>query len=103
MRLVRRGPKIYYCLRDLQRRFPRARSPRRMVYPACSQDLRRRRLTLGTSVGWSDVYPATYHEQWIDVTGFHGCFLDVLIVDPKRTIYSTNRRPARASRIVRIP
>ena len=103
VRRVRTGPKLYYCLRDLRRTRPRPRSPRSRVYPACSQDRSRRRVTLGTSVGWSDIYPSSYHEQWIDVTGLHGRFLYVMIVDPKRTIYSTNRRPARASRIVRIP
>src|SRR3954466_14857665 len=63
---VRTGPKLYYCLRDLQRTRAMARSPRFFHYPGCSQDIHKKRLTLGTSVGWSDIYPATYHEQWID-------------------------------------
>ena len=49
-------------------------SPRRLVYPACSTNSGQRRVTLGTSVGWSDIYPPTYPEQWLDVTGFRGCF-----------------------------
>ena len=31
-------------------------------------------MTLGTSVGWADVYPSTYPDNWIDVTGLRGCF-----------------------------
>jgi hypothetical protein len=101
---VRTGPKLYYCLRDLQRTRAMARSPRFRHYPACSQDLRKRRLTLGTSVGWSDIYPATYHEQWIDVTGLHGRYRFVMIADPTDVIYTTNDgKPIRSSRLVKIP
>ena len=101
---VRTGPKLYYCLRDLVRTRPMARSPRFRHYPGCSQDIRKRRLTLGTSVGWSDIYPATYHEQWIDVTGLHGRYRFVMIADPTDVIYTTNDgAPIRASRIVKIP
>ena len=100
---VRRGPKLYYCLRDLQRRFPFARSPRLPHYPRCSQNARARRLTLGTSVGWSDIYPSTYYEQWIDVTGLHGRFRYVMVADPTGVIYTSDERPAQASRLVRIP
>jgi hypothetical protein len=101
---VRRGPKQHYCLRDLQRRHPRLRgSPRSPVYPACSQDGRRRRVTLGTSVGWSDVYPSGYHEQWIDVTGLSGCFAYRHIADPRNTIRESNERNNVADRIVRLP
>jgi hypothetical protein len=60
-------------------------------------------VTLGTSVGWSDIYPATYHEQWIDVTGLHGRFIYRLVADPTGVIFGTNRSPARADRLVRIP
>jgi hypothetical protein len=100
---VRVGPKQYYCLRDLQRRNPRAGSPVVPHYPRCSQYTNARRVTLGTSVGWSDVYPSTYHEQWIDVTGLHGLFRYVLIADPTGAIYTTNPKPPSASRLVRIP
>jgi hypothetical protein len=101
---VRSGPKIYYCLRDLQRTHPRLRrSPRTFHYPACSQSNSIRRVTLGTSVGWSDIYPATYHEQWIDVTGLHGRFRFVMIAAPTGVIYTTNEKPARSSRVVKIP
>ena len=103
-KLVRVGPKQSYCLRDLQRRNPQLRrSPPNFRYPGCSQDLRRRRVTLGTSVGWSDVYPATYHEQWIDVTGLRGCFAYVHIADPKNGIYESNERNNAAETIVRLP
>jgi hypothetical protein len=103
VRRVRRGPKLYYCLRDLQRRHPRPGSPLRPHYPGCSQNARARGVRLGTSVGWSDVYPSTYHEQWIDVTGLHGRFRYVMVADPTGVIYTSARRPPRASRLVRIP
>ena len=71
--------------------------------PGCSQSPYARSLTLGTSVGWSDIYPATYHEQWIDVTGLHGRFRYVMVADPTGVIYTTNTRPPSASRLVTIP
>ena len=68
-------------------------------------------VTLGTSVGWSDIYPATYHEQWIDVTGLRGTFAFKHIADPENGIWESDeieqrgrsrscgcRRPRRASR-----
>ena len=82
-KLVRTGPKVYYCLRDLKHTQPGKRSPRIRVFPGCSQDPSKRSVTLGTSVGWSDVYPSTYHQQWIDVTGLHGCFAYVHRADPE--------------------
>lgn len=56
--VVRTGPKVAYCLRDLSRTRPSLTgSPRREVYPPCSTNADRRAVTLGTSVGWSDIYP----------------------------------------------
>jgi hypothetical protein len=101
--LVRVGPKQYYCLRDLKRTHPSMRSPMSPHFPRCNQSINARHVTLGTSVGWSDIYPSTYNEQWIDVTGLHGHFIYRLIVDPASTIYTTNRKPAMAQRVVRIP
>jgi hypothetical protein len=80
--LVRTGPKVDYCLRDLERRNPSRRSPRSAVYPACSELRNATRHVFGTSVGWSDVYPYGYPEQWIDVTGLRGSYAFVQIVDP---------------------
>jgi hypothetical protein len=103
-KLARIGPKQSYCLRDLQRRNPQLRrSPPNFHYPGCSQDFRRRRVTLGTSVGWSDVYPSSYHEQWINVTGLRGCFAYVHIADPRNGIYESNERNNEAETIVRLP
>ncbi len=103
-KLVRRGPKISYCLRDLDHtRSGLARSPATFVYPACSTDRRERRVTLGTSVGWSDVYPPGYPEQWIDVTGLRGCFAYRHIADPGNGIYESDERNNSATTIVRLP
>jgi hypothetical protein len=91
-RLVRRGPKVDYCLRDLFRTRPSRRSPSALVYLGCSQDPRMRRDVLGTSVGWSDVYPFEYPEQWIDVTGLRGRFAYVQIADPDRLLLESRNR-----------
>ena len=89
-RRVKVGPKVSYCLRDLRRTRPGRRfSPRRLAYPACSVNSGQRRVTLGTSVGWSDIYPPTYPEQWIDVTGFRGCFAFRHMADPRNGIYES--------------
>jgi hypothetical protein len=102
-RLVRTGPKLHYCFRDLFKTSGGRHSPKRRLYPGCSQDSGKRRVTLGTSVGWSDVYPAGYHEQWIDVTGLHGCFAYVHRADPKNLIFESNEGNNDSQRIVRLP
>jgi hypothetical protein len=103
-RLVRVGPKVSYCLRDLQHSRPRLRlSPPRRVYPACDTYPARRRETIGTSVGWSDVYPPSYPEQWIDVTGLRGCFLYVHVADPRNGIYESNEDNNEGRVVVRLP
>ena len=103
VRKVRRGPKVSYCLRDLQRTRPRARSPRRRVYPACNTSRRTRRVTLGTSVGWSDVYPPAYPEQYLDVTGLRGCFAYRHTADPRNGIYESNESNNSAQVTLRLP
>ncbi len=103
-KLSRVGPKVSYCLRDLNRTHPRLRrSPRKRVYPACSTSSTVRRVTLGTSIGWSDVYPPSYPEQWIDVTGLRGCFDYVHIADPRDRIYESNERNNSAAVTIRLP
>lgn len=103
LRRVRKGPKVFYCFRDLERTRPGARSPRRRVYPACSQDASLQRTKMGTSVGWSDIYPADYDRQWVDVTGLRGCYAFVMRVDPKNLLYESNEDNNRSTRIVRLP
>ena len=101
---VRRGPKVSYCLRDLDHSRPSLpRSPRGFRYPACNQSAKTRKVTLGTSVGWSDVYPPGYHEQWIDVTGLRGCFDFVHTADPRNGIYESNEDNNSATVTVRLP
>jgi hypothetical protein len=103
-RLVQRGPKVAYCLRDLSRTRPGRRgSPRRLVYPACSTNPLARTDTLGTSVGWSDIYPASYPEQWIDVTGLRGCFAYRQIADPRNGLWESNEHNNSAQVVVRLP
>jgi hypothetical protein len=102
-KLVRTGPKVVYCLRDLRHTDPGPRSPRSRVFPKCSQDPRKRSVTLGTSVGWSDVYPSSYYEQWIDVTGLRGCFAYVHRADPDNRVWENNEGNNDAQVIVRLP
>ena len=82
--LVRVGPKLDYCLRDLRRVRTGPTVRRHRFYPGCNQRASKRAVTLGTSVGWADVYPSTYHQNWISVTGLRGCFAFVHRADPKR-------------------
>jgi hypothetical protein len=91
IRLVRRGPKVDYCLRDLFHTRPSRNSPSALVYPACSQNPGIRHDVLGISVGWTDGYPYEYPEQWIDVTGLRGRFAYLQIADPDRLLIESNR------------
>jgi hypothetical protein len=102
--VVRTGPKVAYCLRDLERTRPSLpRTPRRPVYPPCSTNAKQRRVTLGTSVGWSDVYPPQYPEQFIDVTGLQGCFAYVHTADPDDVIRELDEGNNESQVIVRLP
>jgi hypothetical protein len=102
--LARGGPKVSYCLRDLEHTRPGLRrSPRGWVYPGCNTSFATRRVTIGTSVGWSDVYPPSYHEQWINVTGLRGCFHYVHTADPRNGIYESNEGNNSAVVTVRLP
>jgi hypothetical protein len=103
-RKVRTGPKVSYCLRDLAYTRPWLRgSPASRHYPACNNDVTLRRDVLGVSPGWADVYPPSYPEQWIDVTGLRGCFAYVHTADPMNGIYESNETNNRAQVIVRLP
>ncbi len=103
LRLVRAGPKLDYCFRDLFRTHQSARSPSRAVYPACSRRRAIQRVTLGTSVGWSDVYPYDYPEQWIDVTGLRGRFAYVQIADPRNLLFESNKQNNLSETYVELP
>jgi hypothetical protein len=79
-------------------------SPSFRRYPACNQDRRRRSITLGTSVGWADEYPASYYEQWIDVTGLQGSFVFLQRVDPLNGIRESDESNNVSPRVfVRLP
>jgi hypothetical protein len=101
---VRTGPKVSYCLRDLTHTRPSLRgTPYLPHYPACSTNVTRRRDVLGTSVGWADIYPPSYPEQWIDVTGLRGCFAYSHTADPENGVYESNEHNNEAQVIVRLP
>jgi lysyl oxidase len=102
-RVVRTSPKLNYCLRDLERTRPGRRSPAGRRYPGCNQNPYRDRVTLGTSVGWSDIYPADYDKQWIDVHGLRGCFAFVMTVDPQQLLFESNESDNSSRRLVRLP
>ncbi|MBS1880291.1 MAG: hypothetical protein JST31_12310 [Actinobacteria bacterium] len=101
--VLRTSPKLNYCLRDLERTRPGPDSPAHRHYPACNQNPYRNRVTLGTSVGWSDIYPADYDKQWIDVTGLRGCFAFTMTVDPQRLLFESNESDNSSRRLVRLP
>ncbi len=100
---VRSGPKLNYCLRDLERTRPGKRSPSHFHYPGCNQDPYQDSITLGTSVGWSDIYPADYDKQWIPVGGLRGCFAFVMTVDPNGLLFESNENDNTSRRLVRLP
>jgi hypothetical protein len=101
--VVRTSPKLNYCLRDLERTRPGRRSPTHAHYPGCNQDPGIRRDLLGTSVGWSDIYPADYDKQYIDVSGLRGCFDFTMTVDPKHHLFESNEHDNSSHRRVRLP
>jgi hypothetical protein len=101
--LVRVGPKLDYCLRDLRRVRTGPTVRRHRFFPGCNQRASKREVTLGTSVGWADVYPSTYPDNWIDVTGLTGCFAVVNRVDPMHHIFESNEANNVSSKIVRLP
>jgi hypothetical protein len=101
--MVRTGPKLSYCFRDLRRVRSWKRTPRGRIYPACSQDAGRRYLRLGVSPGWADIYPSTYHENWISITGLRGCFAFAHRADPLGELIESDEGDNLASRIIRLP
>jgi len=103
-KMVRRSPKQVYCLRDLLRMAdPPRGTPRGQVYPACNQDPDKRRVTLGTSVGWVDRYPAQYYQQYVDVTGLKGRFAYVMTADPKNRLAESDEDNNSSSVTVTLP
>ena len=101
--LLRKGPKLSYCFRDLKRTDPSAHSPPKRVYPACSQRPGIKKRALGTSVGWSDIYPSSYYQNWINVRGLRGCFEFVMIADPRNHLFENDEENNEGSRRVRLP
>jgi hypothetical protein len=103
IKLVRTGPKVDYCLRDLERTDPKPASPASAHYPACNQDPSLKHDRLGTSVGWSDIYPYSYPQQWIDVTGLHGRFAYVQIADPDDLFHESDHSNDMSETYVQLP
>jgi hypothetical protein len=101
--VVRVGPKLNYCLRDLVLTRVMPRSPLSRHYPGCNQDPYQGHVTLGTSVGWSDIYPADYDKQWINVAGLRGCFAFTMTVDPQHLLFESNERDNTSQRLIRLP
>lgn len=101
--LLRKGPKLSYCFRDLKRTDPGGRSPGKRVYPACSQRAGIKKRTLGTSVGWSDIYPSSYYQNWVNVRGLRGCFEFVMTADPLNHLFENDEENNEGSRRVRLP
>jgi hypothetical protein len=77
--------------------------PPRRVFPACNQSSAKTEVTLGTSVGWADVYPASYPGNFIEVTGLSGCFVVLHRADPERHIFELSEANNVSARFVRLP
>ncbi|MBA2349612.1 MAG: hypothetical protein H0V81_15095 [Solirubrobacterales bacterium] len=105
----RTGKKVDYCFRDLTKvkrldtgkRY--AGTPRSRQFGACSKDGGDRQLTLGTSVGWADIYPYRYPQNNLDVTGLAGCFLYTLKADPENELVELSESNNAGSVVVRLP
>jgi hypothetical protein len=108
-RVRRTGDKVDYCFRDLRRVRPLdgggsyPRSPRRRVFGACSTRAGASLLTLGTSVGWADIYPWHYPQNSIDVTGLRGCFLYAMTADPRDELEELREDNNVGAVVVRLP
>jgi hypothetical protein len=102
-KLQRTGPKLSYCFRDLRRVRTWERTPRKRIFPACSQTFERKALRLGVSPGWADIYPSTYHENWISVTGLRGCFAFVHRADPLGDLVEQHEDNNIGERVIRLP
>lgn len=102
-RLVRTGPKLDYCLRDLFRfgTGPQVRTD--WGFGPCSQDLGASSVTLGISVGWADGYPWSYPQNWIDVTGRRGCHVILHRADPLNHVIETREDDNVATKVVNLP
>ena len=104
LRRVRVSPKLFYCLRDLRRTRPdRPGSPAREVYPACNQNPAIDHVRLGTSVGWSDIYPGGYYQQFVDVSGLRGRFALVHIADPENKLFESDETNNASRVLLRLP
>ena len=88
---------------DIERTRAGKRSPELRHYPACNQNPYEDRVTLGTSVGWSDIYPANYDKQWIPVGGLRGCFAFVMTVDPYGLLFESDENDNTSRRLVHLP
>ena len=100
---VATGAKMIYCLRDLEHTHPgMRRSPNNPVYPACNQNPSKQAVTLGTSVGWSDVYPYSYYQQYISLRHIpkSGCYAFVHKADPNHHMFELKERNNAASTVV---
>jgi Lysyl oxidase len=105
--LLRIGPKLRYCLRDRARLFAPAAlpgTPRRRVYPACNQTPTKREVTLGTSIGWADIYPNDYPGNFVEIGGLPGgCYVVLHRVDPEQHVLELSESNNVAAKVVRLP
>ncbi len=54
-------------------------------------------------MGWADIYPASYHEQYVDVTGLRGCFALWHVADPRDHLAESDETNNAARTVVRLP
>ena len=88
-RFVKSGRKTRFCMRDLVE-VPGMPGPRSRIFGACSQSRRARTVRMGISVGWQESYPAGYFEQYVNVTGLHGCHALRHVADPRARVFESD-------------
>ena len=99
---VKLGRKTRFCMRDLVE-VPGLHGPGFRKFPGCNQSIRTRSLRMGISAGWEESYPPGYFEQYVDVTGLHGCFSLRHIADPLGHVAESDESNNMSQVRVRLP
>ena len=71
--------------------------------PGLQPGFGRKELRLGVSPGWADIYPSSYHENWISITGLRGCFAFVHRADPLDDLIEEREDDNIGVRTIRLP
>ena len=74
------------------------------MYPACNQTPTQREVTLGTSIGWADIYPNDYPGNFVEIGGLPGgCYVVLHRVDPEQHVVELSESNNVSAKVVRLP